>query len=242
MRLQFFVHLSHESHHNIIDWAEKKGHLTTFTHFLKGDELPSLDDFDWLMVMGGFQSAWEEEAYPWLIQEKKLIGAALKAGKTVMGICFGAQVLADVLGGQAFPNEHQEIGWREVSLTSEGRESFLFRNVPGNFLTFHWHGDHFSLPPGCSRLAFSDASPNQAFISRRYRAVGLQFHPEMTLESVRQAAEKFGDKWVKGPYVKGREAILAQTSLIPDTYWLMAALLDNLEAEFGGDYSGEAAG
>ncbi|MBW2323527.1 MAG: type 1 glutamine amidotransferase [Deltaproteobacteria bacterium] len=238
--MTFFRYLSHEQRHNIITWAEEKGHSTAFTHFLKGDELPALDDFDFLIVMGGFQSAWEEETYPWLIEEKKLIATALEQDKIVLGICFGAQVLAEVLGGKAFPNKNQEIGWHEVSLNPEGKESFLFRNVPEKFLTFHWHGDHFSLPPDCSTLAFSEASSNQAFVSHRYQAVGLQFHPEMTLDSVRQAAEKFGDKWGEGPYVKGNEMVLNQTNQIAETHWLMTALLDNMEAQFSGRIRREA--
>ncbi|MBW2062696.1 MAG: type 1 glutamine amidotransferase, partial [Deltaproteobacteria bacterium] len=168
MRLQFLVHLPHETDHNITVWAEQRDHTVARTQVFKGDEFPSLDDFDWLMIMGGFQSAWEDEIYPWLTGEKRFILQALKHDKIVLGICFGAQLLAEVLGGRAFSNKHQEIGWHEVSLTPQGKKSFLFKKAPDPFRTFLWHSDHFSLPSGCASLAFSEASPHQAFISRTY--------------------------------------------------------------------------
>jgi len=233
MRLHLLEHeLDEPTHTNIIIWAEEKGYEITRTYVCNMEELPSIHDLDWLVVMGGAPHAWEEEKNPWLPSERRFISEALESGKIILGLCLGAQVLADVLGGQVFPTEQEEIGWHPVSLTPEGKGSFLFKNVPKTFVTYHWHSDQFSLPPGCTNLAVSDPTPTQAFISEGRPAVGLQFHPEFTKEMVRYFCDECGDGWEPGPFVAGKEATLAETERMPDTYWLMETLLDNMDREF----------
>ena len=234
MRLHLLEHDPIDlSRTNITIWAEKKGHKITKTDVFNMEDLPTLDDFDWLMVMGGSQHVWEEEAKPWLRGEKRFIAEVLDEGKIILGICFGAQLVAEVMGAKVFPNKHEEIGWHEVSLTPKGKESFLFNNVPETFVTFHWHSDHFSLPPGCTRLAISEPTTNQAFICDARPVVGLQFHPEYTRKLVTFFAEEYGHDWKQGPFIVGKEAVLAQIEQIPETYWLMEAILDNMDREFG---------
>jgi GMP synthase (glutamine-hydrolysing) len=219
---------------NINLWADNKGHQVSKSDVFRMEELPLLDEFDWLLVMGGSQHAWEEEIHPWLADEKEFISRALEIGKPILGICFGAQLLAESLGGRVFPNREKEIGWYDVTQNREGQRSFLFRNVPQSFKSFHWHSDHFSLPPDCICLAHSDVTQNQAFVHNSLPIVGVQFHPEYTREMVRYYSEEYGHEWAQGPYVAGKEAVLAKTRQIPDTYWLMERLLDNLHLEFGG--------
>lgn len=223
---------------NITRWAEKKGYSVDSTEVFRGTRLPSQDDFDWLIVLGGFQHAWEEQKHPWLKAEKAFISEALSHDKIMLGICFGAQLLAETLGGRVFSNEKEEIGWYEVTVCEAGIDSFLFKNVPQKFLTFHWHSDHFTLAPGCTRLAFSQPTANQAFIANNSLAVGLQFHPEYTIEMVRYFAVEYGHEWQKNQYVAGKQAVLSQTGQIPETYWLMELLLDNMERQYVGDSSG----
>ncbi len=221
------------SPNNISIWAEKRGFEIDQTYVCNREELPALDDFDWLMVMGGSQHVWEEDKYPWLIIEKKFVADAIAHNKIILGICFGAQIIAQALGGNTFPNKHTEIGWLEVSLTPEGEKSFLFRGVPDRFLTFHWHSDHFSLPSGCTRLALSEPTENQAFICDGSPVVGLQFHPEYTRDLIRYLTLKEGDEWVKGPFVSGKKAVLSQTKRVGETFWLMETILGNMSQEFG---------
>ena len=217
---------------NITRWAHKKGYATAHTYLCNNEKLPAIEDFDWLMVMGGSPHAWEEDVHPWLTGEKELIARALDRDKIILGVCFGAQLLAEVLGGRVFANRHKEIGWYEVTLTAEGRKSFLFRDIPERFVSFHWHSDHFSLPPGCTRLAYSEPTAQQAFVLEGKPIAAFQFHPEYTREMVIQSARECGDQWEKGPYVAGPEAVLAQTAQRADTDWLMSRLLDNMEREF----------
>jgi GMP synthase-like glutamine amidotransferase len=233
MRLQLIEHDPEDfSRSNISLWAAGKGYQMKHTYVCNGEELPPLNTFDWLMVMGGSQHAWDEHANPWLRKEKLFLSEVLKTNMPVLGICFGAQLLAEALGGRVFPNLHKEIGWYEVTLNRQGRESFLFQNIPSAFVTFHWHGDHFSLPESCAKLAGSKATEIQAFVCSERPLAGLQFHPEYTRDMVRHAAQEYGQDWVPELFVSGRDAVLTETLKMPDTYWLMEALLNNMEQAF----------
>ncbi len=222
---------------NITRWAKKKGYPLTQTYVCNGEKLPAIKDFDWLMIMGGSPSAWEEKQNPWLPKEKAFIAQVLDSGKMIFGVCFGAQLLAEALGGKLFPNDQKEIGWYDISVTPEGQNSFLFKDIPNRFISFHWHSDHFSLPPGCVKLAESEPTANQAYLCKTHPVVGVQFHPEYTREMVRHFAREESAEWQVDRFVAGKEAVLEQTDKLPDTYWLMAALLDNMERKFVGQKS-----
>jgi GMP synthase-like glutamine amidotransferase len=231
------LHLLHHdpvdfSRTNISRWAEKKGYSLAHTYLCNNEALPAMEDFDWLIIMGGSQHAWEEDVHPWLPAEKKFIARVLEGNKIMLGLCFGAQLLAETLGAEVFVNSYNEIGWYEVTLTPEGQQSYLFQNVPEQFTTFHWHADHFSLPHGCTRLAYSEATENQAYISQKRPIAGIQFHPEYPLETVKYFLREFGDEMLMGPYVAGKQKILSQTDQTPETYALMAAILDNMDRQF----------
>ncbi|MBI4388853.1 MAG: type 1 glutamine amidotransferase, partial [Nitrospinae bacterium] len=174
MRLHYLQHVPFEDLANIEVWARNKGHRISQTRFFANEPLPPVEAFDWLVVLGGPMNIYEEDRYPWLADEKRFIAQAVERKKVVLGICLGAQLLADVLGGKVVKNAHKEIGWFPVSLTGEGQRSAVTRNLPQRFPAFHWHGDTFHLPTGCERLAESEACANQAF-AYQGRAVGLQF-------------------------------------------------------------------
>ncbi|MCF8063456.1 MAG: gamma-glutamyl-gamma-aminobutyrate hydrolase family protein, partial [Deltaproteobacteria bacterium] len=99
---------------NIDRWAAARGHTVARTYVCKDEPLPEPTDLDWLMVMGGSPHAYDEISNPWLPAEKAFVAEALERGLPVLGICFGAQVLAEALGGEIFPAEFGEIGWHEV--------------------------------------------------------------------------------------------------------------------------------
>jgi GMP synthase-like glutamine amidotransferase len=219
---------------NIAVWAKKKDYTITKTDVFNQEQFPHQDHFDWLIIMGGSQHIWQEQANQWLISEKKFLDDTLRSGKIVLGICLGAQLLAEAFGGRAFTNKHPEIGWHEVCVNPDGKNSFLFKDIPDAFLTFHWHSDHFSLPAGCTCLAGSEPTVNQAFIHNESPAVGLQFHPEYTRRMVKSYAKQYGHEWVPGRFVFDKSSVLTQTEQIPDTYWLMEKLLDNMDREFAG--------
>ena len=235
MRLHLLEHDPLDfSRTNITMWAEKKQYELAQTYVCKGEELPDVNEFDWLMVMGGSQHAWEEEVHPWLPDEKRLIARAIEADKTILGICFGAQLLAEALGAKVFRNEHREIGWYPVSLTPEGKDSLLFEGICDPFVTFHWHNDRYSLPPRCIALARSPATPCQAFLAADRPLAGIQFHPEYTLDMIRYFAHEHSEDWEPDLFVAGKDAVLVETEERDESYGLMEALLNNMSRELHG--------
>ncbi len=234
MRLHIFEHEDDDLRGGLILWAESRGLAVSGTRLHLAEPLPDLDAFDCLIIAGGTMAAWEETEYPWLVEEKRFLRLALEADKPMFGICFGAQLLAEALGGHLFRNQHREIGWHEVSLTGQGRESFLFAGLPGSFQTFHWHNDHFSLPPDCVCLASSPPTPNQAYVSLTRPVAGLQFHPEFSREQARRLIETFYQDLTPGLFVPDPGKLLEQTSRIPETYPLLEKIMDNFLAEYAG--------
>ncbi len=146
----------------------------------EGEPLPDWRDFEATIVMGGPMGAYEAEAHPWLVGEKRQLGEAARAGHPIWGVCLGAQLLAGALGALVYPGEEAEVGLLPVELTAAAAEDPVFGRAPSEFPTLQWHGDSFDLPDGAVLLASSPAYPNQAF--RFERAYGLQFHLEVTPE------------------------------------------------------------
>ena len=233
MRLLIITHDSERYSTFIEDWADRNNHEYRICNLIKEERYPNATEFDWLIVLGGSQHAWEEDIHPWLQNEKDFINDSVAKNKIMLGICFGAQLVAEVLGGKVFPNTHPEIGWSEVFLSPEGEKSFLFQNVPNKFISFHWHYDHYSLPPDCTRLAYTEPTPNQAFSCNNFPVVGLQFHPEFKHSSIKYFCEAYGDQLVNGRYAADKQTILAQMDLIAEQDWLLDLVLDNLVNEYG---------
>ena len=131
---------------------------------------------DLVVVLGGPIGAYEEALYPFVRDELRLLERRLAAGRPMLGICLGAQLMARALGARVYPGARKEIGWGELALSPEGKESAL-RHLDGTRV-LHWHGDTFDLPASAVRLASTRVCENQAF-SYGKNAIGFQFHPEM---------------------------------------------------------------
>ncbi|HKT19484.1 MAG TPA: glutamine amidotransferase [Stellaceae bacterium] len=138
---------------------------------------PELAAADLVVVLGGPIGAYEEALYPFLNAELRLIEARLAAGRPVLGICLGAQLMARALGARVYPGQ-KELGWAPLELTEAGRASPL-RFIAPEMKVLHWHGDTFDMPAGASHLAATERNPHQAFAYQRH-ALGLQFHIEAT--------------------------------------------------------------
>ena len=152
----------------------------------EGEPLPDWRDFDAIVAMGGPMSVNDEGTLPWLTDEKRAIGEAVRAGKPFWGVCLGVQLLASSLGARVYPGPEPEVGLLPVELTDEGRADPVFAHLDGGLATLQWHGDTFDLPTGAVRLARSPAYENQAF--RFDRAYGVQFHLEVSAEMAREWA------------------------------------------------------
>lgn len=132
-------------------------------------------DADLLIVLGGPIGAYDEKIYPFLSGELELIQKWLLAGKPLLGICLGAQLIARALGANVYPLGVKEIGFAPLTLTQAGAQSALAAvdGIP----VLHWHGDQFDIPDGAVRLAGTPVGANQAF-SFGAQVLGLQFHLE----------------------------------------------------------------
>jgi len=184
-----------------------------------GIHLPKLDDFTHMVILGGPMNVYEEDHYPFLRDEDLFIKEAIQRGKSVLGICLGAQLMAKALGAKVFKAPIKEIGWYDVSLTEIGSQDPLFSNLPKTFSVFQWHEDTFEIPKGGKLIATSSPVPHQAF---RYgeKVYGLQFHLEVTEEMIREWMETYEGEF-KGlqpsqPFSKA--AIVTETEIKIETY------------------------
>jgi len=154
----------------------------------QGEHAPEVNAFSHLIIMGGPMAVYEMDQHPFLRTEAILIEHAIKAGKKVLGVCLGAQMLAHVLGARVYPGQQKEIGWYDVTLTDEGMKDPVISELSIDRKpvaeVFQWHGDTFDLPQHAVRLASSDLFPNQAF-QYADRVYALQFHIEVTPSIVR---------------------------------------------------------
>jgi GMP synthase (glutamine-hydrolysing) len=144
-----------------------------------GQPVPrNIKDSEGLVVMGGPMGVYERDRHPYLQDEMHLIENALGAGKPVLGICLGSQLLAAALGADIRRGRDKEIGWYPVMLTEEAKDDPLLAGVSQPFVALHWHGDVFDLPHGAVHLASSALTECQAF---RYQdaAYGFLFHMEV---------------------------------------------------------------
>lgn len=141
-------------------------------------ELWTLDPIlaDLVVLLGGPVGVYEAEAYPFLVEERRILGARLAAGRPTLGICLGAQQIAAALGAQVKPTGLKEIGFSQLSLTDAGRAGPL-RHLEGAPV-LHWHGDAFETPEMATNLAWTPLCASQAFALGR-NVLGLQFHPEV---------------------------------------------------------------
>ncbi|WP_375514152.1 type 1 glutamine amidotransferase [uncultured Nostoc sp.] len=225
MRIHYLQHVPFEGLASIEHWLTKKDYILSVTKFYNGDCLPSVDDLDWLIVMGGTMNIYEDDKYPWLTLEKHFIEEAIKKNKIVIGICLGSQLIADVLGSKVYKGQEKEIGWYPIQMTTEAQNSAVFASFLATFTVFHWHGDTFDIPLGAVRLASSKVCANQAFIYED-RVLGLQFHLESTQDSVRQLIENCTSELVTGKYIQKPEEMLARDDDFSNLNTAMHKILD----------------
>ncbi len=228
MILHYFQHVPFEGLGSIEAWAQRSGHSVTCTRCHAGDPLPALTDVGLLVVMGGPMNVYEESAYPWLAAEKKYIAKTIGAGKPVLGICLGAQLLAAVMGARVFRNDQREIGWFDIFRCPDAEHSRTADFLPEKSEVFHWHGDTFELPAGAVALAQSQGCRHQGFVAEE-RLVGLQFHLEVTHEGAAQLIEHCrNDLQPPGPWIQEPGKILADRQRFQKANRMLVPLLDRL--------------
>ena len=183
MRIHYLQQVPFENAANIGKWAEENGHTLTKTEIFEGEPFPDTSEIDMLAIMGGLMNIYQYRDYPWLKDEKIFIEKAIAKNIKIIGVCLGAQLIADVLGAKITQNPYIEIGWHDITLKNEVKNSSLLKEFPDKFTAFHWHGDTFAIPDGAIHLASSEACNNQAF-QYGENILGLQFHLEYSQNSI----------------------------------------------------------
>jgi GMP synthase-like glutamine amidotransferase len=227
LRVHWLQHVPFEGLGSIALWLEEHAAEVSMTAFWRGDEPPAAGSFDWLIIMGGPMSVHDEAEYPWLRDEKELIRQAIAQGKVVFGICLGAQLIAEVLGGEVTRNPEREIGWFPIERTSEASGHPMGAALPHQQRVFHWHGETFSLPSEATALARSAVCANQAFAVGD-RVIALQFHLETTPQSARALLENCADDLKPGHHVQTAEQIAGTKEDFDHINAAMARLLSAL--------------
>ena len=150
---------------------------------------PAPANYDMIIIGGTPDSVYNRCDLPYLTQVYNTLATALDAKTPCFGVCCGAQLLAQLVGGSVYRNPEMEIGGYQVTLTSDGQRDPLLKGFPVNLPIFHWHGDTFEIPSAVSLLAEGEKCKNQLF--RHGNIVGLQFHLEVTADEARQWTRKY---------------------------------------------------
>lgn len=207
MRVQILQHVAFEGAGEIASVLSGWGFTLNTTHWFQGDVAPELSACDAVVVMGGPMSVNDEQAFPWLVEEKNFLRRAIDAGKPVLGICLGAQLIANAMGARVYQAREREIGWFAIEGVDEGPGAYRF---PAQISVLHWHGETFDLPVKAKRLARSAVCDNQAFCIGN-KVVGLQFHLEMGAPAVETIIEHCRDEISDGPFMQPPAVIRALT-------------------------------
>ena len=224
MRIHSLEHAPFEGPGRIAAWATERGHTLSRTALYDGEAPPALEAFDLLVIMGGPMSIHEHRNHPWLPMEKDFLKAAIAARKPILGICLGAQLLADVLGGKVFQNPVKEIGWFPVRMLDR---SAPFAAFPERLTVMHWHGDTFTIPEGARWVAESDGCANQAFVHGD-RVVALQFHIELEKVGIEDLAAASLDEAGTAPFIQSREQLITPPPESSAAGAALYAVLDEL--------------
>ncbi len=183
MRVLILMHDVQEDAGTIARYLQKRRAALRVVRFYDGESLPDdASQVDAVVSMGGPMNVDEEEAYPFLREERLFLSRCFERQVPVLGICLGAQMIAKAAGGRVMKAPQEEVGWYTVSLTEEGSEDPFFLGLPDSFLVFQLHGDTFDLPPGGTLLVTSPTCRNQAF--RLKNSLALQFHLEINADKL----------------------------------------------------------
>lgn len=227
MKMHIVKNAPYEGPGFIADWALARSYDVQTTSMFEVAKAPSPESFDWLVIMGGPMSVHDEKDCPWLIQEKSLIERAIMQNKIVLGVCLGAQLIAQVLGAQVHKNEYIERGWHTIKKEPAAQDSKLFKTFPKEFTAFLWHGDTFDLPKDAQLVASSDACANHGF-EYNDSVIGLQYHLEVTPESIESIMENGSYPLVEGPYIQTHEQITEKMDNVKSLHGLMDNLLEKI--------------
>jgi GMP synthase-like glutamine amidotransferase len=226
MRLLVFQHIDCEHPGMLRKFLAEDGVAWDAVELDRGEEIPALEPYDALWVMGGPMDVWDVREHPWLVQEKHAIRRWVRElDRPFLGLCLGHQLLADALGGTCGPQRPPEIGVLDVELTAEGLADPIFAEMPERQKCLQWHSTEVAqAPDGAIVLAASPTCPIQAMRIGSH-AWSMQYHVEVEPDTV--------DNWSAVPaYRHALETTLgasALTNLKRDAAASMAGFTANAE-------------
>ena len=227
MRIHYLKHVPFEGLGCMESMFLELGYQLTHTALYEAENYPDTGDLDWLIIMGGPMGIYDEQEYPWLRSEKAYIKKAIEAKKIILGICLGAQLIADVLGARVFKNQYREIGWFRTTRLPAADHTILFEVLPERFDAFHWHSDTFDIPNGAQSLGSTEACQNQGFIMDN-RIVGFQFHLETTPQSARALIENCRGELDASIFVQTEIEMLSNERRFSQSNKLMRQVVEQL--------------
>lgn len=207
MQVLAIIHAPFEGLGSIKPWLVQHHHQLTEVHSYRGDDLPSINEFDCLIIMGGPQDLKNIEKYDYLSKEILFIQNAIKRNKSILGICLGAQLIAESLGAKTQASPQKEIGIFPVQLLNQASSDSVVKHFPYQFMSAHWHNDMPGLPSDAVVLAESRGCPRQ-IVRFQPHVYGLQCHLELTLENVQEMLAHEEGEFPEGPFVQSREELL----------------------------------
>lgn len=226
-------HAPYEDPVYITRWLANRSLEVNHIRLYRGDPLPDLSDVGFLLIMGGPMNIYEEDKYPWIIEEKSFIKNAIFAEIPILGICLGGQLIADVLGGIVTKSIFPEYGWHTVTrnpdiyLNPDMEENIISRLFPERIDVFQWHQDTFTIPSGAIPLYRSDFCFNQAFMYNN-KVVGLQFHPEMDKDTIQEFLNLSNQELTDKGLLHVRDDILHRIDLCTQGHNFVAELIQYL--------------
>jgi len=183
-RVIVFRHMEGDTPGRLAGLFAGAGYEVDFVELHRGQAIPALERYDLMLVLGGAMHAWQEDDYPWLVDEKRAIAEWVgERAKPYLGICLGHQLLADALGGAVSPSAAPEIGVFEVALDDDPGHPFL-AGLEDRHQSMQWHLTEVSRVPDDARVLARSAGTAVQAMAVDAHALGVQFHCEWTLESI----------------------------------------------------------
>jgi GMP synthase (glutamine-hydrolysing) len=212
-KIMIFQHVGHEPLGTLNPMLKAAGFRIRYVNFGRTPDFePELEGYKGLVVLGGPMGVYEVAKHPHLKAEMKCIAQALKMDIPILGICLGAQLLAEVLGGKVFKAKRWEFGWHELQCTPEGHKHTMFECFKRGDRVYQMHQDTFTLPKSAVHLARTEICENQAF-AYGDKVVGMQFH----LEADRAMIERWLKRHENREIVEAHPKEFTQEGILADT-------------------------
>jgi len=227
MNILCITHEDFETPGVIQEWAERNQHNFNVCKPYAGENCLNKDDFDFLIIMGGSQSARDYVVVPYLNDEVNLIRKAIENNKRIIGFCLGAQLIGEALGAKTEKSPEKEIGVYPITLTEQTINDPLLKYFSENLLAIHWHNDMPGITSSAQVFGYSAGCPRQ-IIKYGERVYGFQCHLEITKEGIETMIQHCPEDLVPSAYTQSIEEMLKQD--YESINQAMFRILDSLSA------------